>query len=70
MTERRSAREAPPVIVSLPGALKAGWLAFECKAERRRLAPIPNAWEDLSEDHLADLLDTATSRSKTRRLIE
>jgi hypothetical protein len=36
-----------------------GWLAFECEAERRRLAPIPRAWEDAADGALCELLAQA-----------
>jgi hypothetical protein len=80
MTERRSARQTTPLLFerrrhgasrpSLPGGLASGWLAFESKSERRRLSPIPEDWANGSDAQLADLLERATSRSKTRRLIE
>lgn len=80
MTERRAARQAPSVVIerrkrdepraSVPELLREGWLAFECKTERRRLAPIPSGWEGVTDDGLADLLESAISRGRTRRLIE
>jgi len=30
----------------------AGWLTFESRTERRRLAPIPPNWEDASDERL------------------
>src|SRR5687767_5327555 len=33
-----------------------GWLAFESEAERRRLAPIPRAWEEVADGELCELL--------------
>jgi hypothetical protein len=36
-----------------------GWLTFQSDAEKRRLAPVPAGWFDLSEAQLAGLLDTA-----------
>jgi hypothetical protein len=36
-----------------------GWLAFESEAERRRLAPIPRAWEDAGDGGLRDFLAQA-----------
>ena len=32
-----------------------GWLCFEHGKERRRLAPIPDDWEDLSDRHLSQM---------------
>lgn len=37
----------------------AGWLTFESPTEKRRLAPIPRAWEDLPEAELARLCGEA-----------
>lgn len=39
--------------------LAAGWLTFESPTEKRRLAPIPPHWEQLSEADLQRLCDTA-----------
>lgn len=36
-----------------------GWLCFQNGAEKRRLAPIPAAWERLPEDELNRLLEIA-----------
>lgn len=36
-----------------------GWLCFESKVERRRLARFPPDWEAVSEEELCRLLDTA-----------
>ena len=78
MTERRLSSEQVPLErrkrdeprVSLPRALRAGWLAFESKTERRRLAPPPDAWDEMSDDELVDLLEGAEPKPKLRRLIE
>jgi hypothetical protein len=32
--------------------LKAGWLTFESAGTRKRLAPIPRGWEDVSTERL------------------
>jgi hypothetical protein len=37
-----------------------GWLSFDSATERRRLAPIPKGWEDLSAERLELLCRTAT----------
>ncbi|HYR08234.1 MAG TPA: hypothetical protein VEQ60_10715 [Longimicrobium sp.] len=37
-----------------------GWLAFESNGERRRLAPIPRAWEEAVDGGLCELLAQAT----------
>ena len=65
-SERSEAEMHPGV----PQALTGGWLAFQCKSERRRLAPIPPGWCDCSEDQLLALLESAELKSSTRRLIE
>lgn len=36
-----------------------GWLCFESPAERRRLARYPSRWEELSDQELCTLLNTA-----------
>jgi hypothetical protein len=41
-----------------------GWLTFQCDAEKRRLAPVPPEWFELSEDSLVELLESA---SRVRR---
>lgn len=51
-----------------------GWLLFVSDGERRRLAPPPHGWVDLSEDGLRQLLRTAElstpARFPVRRLVE
>jgi hypothetical protein len=37
-----------------------GWLCFESVNEKRRLTPIPAAWQLLDDDELASLLTAAT----------
>jgi hypothetical protein len=39
----------------LPETFRLGWLVFECERERRRLAPVPENWEALT-DHELELL--------------
>lgn len=58
-------RESP-----LPVAMRQGWLAFECKSEKRRLAPIPSGWAEASDAELESLLEQAPIRARPRRLIE
>ena len=43
----------------LPESFRNGWLVFECEVERRRLAPIPDAWEEFSEVELEQLCQVA-----------
>ena len=39
--------------------LAGGWLAFQRRGERRRLAPVPGAWETLSDAELERLCQLA-----------
>jgi hypothetical protein len=39
----------------LPEPFRLGWLVFECEGERRRLAPVPEDWEGLTERELERL---------------
>ena len=80
MTERREPLQDQDVVIerrkhvqpraSLPVEMRNGWLAFESASERRRLAPTPEAWEQISEVELLTLLDHAVSAGKVKRLIE
>jgi hypothetical protein len=45
-----------------------GWLCFESEAEKRRLAPIPNGWELVSPNEIAQLLEQATPVQSRARL--
>ena len=78
-TERRATDAAPAdhdrrtqqkQRISLPGPLKHGWLAFQTRGEKRRLAPHPAGWESMSDDELRTLLSQATVIGTPRRLIE
>ena len=42
-----------------------GWLAFQCGADWRRLAPIPAQWEHSSDAQLAQYLEAATRHQAT-----
>jgi hypothetical protein len=54
----REVRGVDPCL--LPASYCAGWLTFECEdGARRRLAPIPRGWDDLSETALQALLALA-----------
>jgi hypothetical protein len=48
----------------------AGWLVFETKGEKRRLAPVPPNWTELTDVELDRLRERAMIASTTRRLIE
>jgi hypothetical protein len=47
-----------------------GWLAFQSAQEKRRLAPVPDAWEGLDGPSLERLCQAATPVGRPRRLIE
>lgn len=57
--ERRASRDRrqPPQFLS--AHLAAGWLAFESPTEKRRLAPIPQHWEQLADAELERLCESA-----------
>ena len=56
--------------VRIHSYLSHGWLAFESKHDRRRLAPIPTGWEALDAKALEQLCDRAKSIGRPRRLLE
>lgn len=56
-TEVRSAnRTAPKTKRLTTRPLELSWLCFESRAERRRVSPVPSAWEGMAEDELEDLM--------------
>ena len=67
--DRRTAPDPEPRVRVSPG-LERGWLVFESRAERRRLAPIPGGWERLSERELEALCERAATLPARRRLAE
>ena len=56
--------------VRIKSSLSHGWLAFESKHDRRRLAPIPMGWEAFDEAALERLCEQARSIGRPRRLLE
>lgn len=56
--ERRG-RAALRAVRTLGPSLGGGWLAFQAGTERRRLAPIPDGWEDTSDEALRALCKRA-----------
>ena len=66
--ERRQVEDRTRVRIS--SDLSHGWLAFESKHDRRRLAPIPTGWEALDEAALEQLCQQAQPIGKPRRLLE
>jgi hypothetical protein len=65
--ERRKIKEMRVVV---PDRLQKGWLAFQSGWERRRLAPIPGDWGDMTASELVELLHQADRRTRGRRLVE
>src|SRR3954467_10658876 len=65
--ERRKVRETRVVV---PDRLQNGWLAFQSGRDRRRLAPIPPDWEEMTAYELLELLQHADRRVRSRRLVE
>jgi hypothetical protein len=69
--ERRDRQKNNEFRVPLGERWTHGWLAFETKGEKRRLAPIPDNWELVADDELLHLLDKAEHiRRPPRRLAE
>ena len=66
--ERRQVEDRARVRIQTE--LSHGWLAFESKHDRRRLAPIPTGWEALDESALERLCEQAKSIGRPRRLLE
>jgi hypothetical protein len=52
---------------TFPRAMRHGWLAFQCPHERRRIAPVPDDWEELDDPALRALLRQARPTSLPRR---
>ena len=50
--------------VALPEGFRDGWLTFESAEEMRRVAPIPEGWEELPIDDLRQLCHKAPSTPK------
>jgi hypothetical protein len=56
--------------IRIADGLSRGWLAFESRDDRRRLAPIPAGWESLTDQELAELCATATRALPKRRPVD
>lgn len=77
--ERRLAHLTPPierrirpearVKVTNPLMIN-GWLAFEGRTERRRLAPIPEGWTEMDDQALRALLARGEDAGKIQRLLK
>jgi len=48
----------------LPAEYREGWLVFESEIEKRRIAPVPPAWGDLSDEALSALCAKATVETR------
>src|SRR3954471_3223880 len=69
--DRRHQQQAAEYRVPLGPKWIHGWLAFETKAEKRRLAPIPENWEAASDEELAAMCEQAVPIARPpRRLAE
>lgn len=45
--------------IAVQPSYESGWLSFECETERRRLMPVPSAWDGASDDGLRAWLTQA-----------
>ena len=57
--ERRATADRRQPSPFLSPQLATGWLAFECPTEKRRLTPIPQQWEQLTDAELQRLCAAA-----------
>jgi hypothetical protein len=53
--------------VTIREHFRAGWLAFDSGVETRRLAPIPDGWEQLSDPELVALCERAEAAPRRRK---
>ena len=53
--------------VQLQGSYQQGWLCFNAGPATRRLSPIPERWQTLSEEALAQLVERAEPALQRRR---
>jgi hypothetical protein len=73
-TEDAAAANDPPQeprsVISVRSGFELGWLAFESRDERFRVAPVPETWELLTEEELEALRQRGAKVRSPRRLIE
>lgn len=62
--ERRSGKDRRSPSPLVHGELAGGWLAFESRGEKRRLAPVPPDWESFSDSQLEELRQSAVVAAK------
>lgn len=55
----------PSAVSNVRSVYAAGWLGFESDTERRRLHPVPERWDEATDDALREMLRTA-SQVQTR----
>ena len=67
---RRQGENSGEVRLRMRPGWEHGWLSFESAAEKRRLAPLPQGWEDSTEEQLRELLAKATPFPKRGSFIE
>lgn len=48
----------------LPAEYREGWLLFESEGDKRRLAPVPEGWSELSDAALSALCSKATVQTR------
>src|SRR5687767_12314679 len=53
--------------IRIPQGLSRGWLAFESEHDKRRFAPIPVGWEELTDQELESLCARAAPAPAKRR---
>ncbi len=61
-------RQEPVGRKTQPLQIKGGWLAFQSVHERRRLLPVPENWEELTDRELRALLMLSKVSSRPRRV--
>jgi hypothetical protein len=66
----RERRRRPSFRQRLTPPWSGGWLTFETKGEKRRLAPYPEDWSEKTDAELETLCARAISVAPSRRLIE
>jgi hypothetical protein len=65
--DRRRRRESQTLRMRVSAPMSAGWLCFESASEKRRLAPVPPGWQQMSDRGLEELCARATVVAKTAR---
>ena len=58
----------PDTTSGLLGDYRGGWLTFDNGRERRRLAPVPSDWVEMSDDRLRLLLRVAERYERAERV--